>query len=87
MLNIQRVFVNLEIMKKILVDKLRNERIARKTVHDIHLKSMYIVTSDNLTYLDCFETIEYLRRGIHLNLFFNEQVNNWLEKCESLDVD
>jgi hypothetical protein len=87
MSEIEQVFLNLEIFKNIFDDKLINKRIAKQTIHDTHLKTLFVVTSDDLEYLECFETIDYLRRGVHLNLYYDKQVYRWIEECRPLDVD
>ena len=48
------------------------------------LESFYIITVDNLTYLNCSFTLNYLKHNINLNLFYKEQVDLFLSKCLSI---
>jgi Leucine-rich repeat (LRR) protein len=51
------------------------------------LQSVFLITTNNLYYLNCLETIDFMRRNYHLNLFYHEQAHNFFHQCEYLDLE
>ena len=51
-----------------------------------YFKSTHLISLNNLFHVDCFQTIEFMKRKIHFNLFLNEQVEQFFVKCRKLEL-
>lgn len=49
------------------------------------LDAVYFLTINNLYYVDCNETVNFIKRNYHLNLFYDEQVQYFFNKCSSFE--
>ena len=47
----------------------------------------FLITFNNLFQFDCNQTIEFMKRRIHLNLFLNEQIDQFFLKCQQFEFD
>ena len=66
----------------------RNERVVRTKNRYTFYKSLFLITDDDLEACDCRLTLDYMKRRIHLNLFYYRQTDLFLDKCRhSLDSD
>ena len=59
----------------------------RTTKYKRYFQAVYLFTINNFYYIDCFKTIDFMKRNYHLNLFFHEQVYHFFHACEYLDLD
>jgi internalin A len=83
---LELVWINKNMIK--MFDTTINMQKSEKSYKGIqYFKSFFIITEDEPGYLDCFSTISFLSRRIHLNLFFYEQIDIFIEKCRYLDLE
>jgi hypothetical protein len=50
-------------------------------------KSSYLITLNNILHLNCLQTIEFMKRRIHFNLFSNQQIEQFFLNCKRLEFD
>jgi Leucine-rich repeat (LRR) protein len=70
--------------------KLTNYKVdKRKEKNKVYkfLKGVFLVTEEDLEFVDCQLTLSFMRRNIHFNLFYNQQVDLFMEKCRRMDLD
>jgi hypothetical protein len=71
-------------------EKRRNNKIVeRKAKNKFYkfLHALFLVTEDDLSFLDCTLTLDFMKRNIHFNLFYYEQVDWFFERCHHMDLD
>jgi Leucine-rich repeat (LRR) protein len=70
----------------LVFDKKVNNNLKKRNVYTF-LYSMFIVTEDDLEYLNCLKTIDFLKRNVHLNLYYYDQIDNFLIKCKPIELE
>jgi hypothetical protein len=48
-------------------------------------ESIFLIVSNDFNYVDCELTLNYIKNGIHFNLFYEFQVINFINACKHLD--
>ena len=64
-----------------LYTNITNDRIEYQEIYSF-LSSFYLVTPNNLYHGDCQLKLEFLKRNIHFNLYYQFQIDHFLSKCE-----
>ena len=64
----------------------RNMLTCTEKAQYIYCESMFILTRNDLNYINCEETILFLKKNIHFNLFYFEQIDLFLSICSSMDL-
>ena len=85
---LNKVFINLNLID--YFNQMSNKMFETKKQVNIYypyLESINLITKDNLEYLDCYLTFDFLKRNINLNLFFTNQINSFLDSCHLIDID
>ena len=59
----------------------RNERIRKKSDHYSFLAVLNIVTPNDLLYGSCRLKLDFLRRNIHFNLYYQFQIDHFISNC------
>jgi internalin A len=49
------------------------------------IKSLFILTKDNISFFDCKLTFNFIKRNIHFNLFYSHQVERFISICQLSD--
>ena len=70
-----------------LFEKRKNHKIIKKKSKYIFLRSLFVVIEQELEYHDCDQTLAFIKRNIHLNLFYFDQVDSFFDKCRRMDLD
>ena len=69
-------------------DHFYNRKLSEKSIQSIeYYYAANLITLNSLFHSDCLRTINFMKRGIHFNLFLNEQVDNFFSRCENLEYD
>jgi internalin A len=64
-----------------------NDIVAKRNEAFTFIKSLFILTKNELTFFDCKLIFNYLKKNIHFNLFYNDQIDRFLATCTlSLDL-
>ena len=63
----------------------KNDNIVKKYESHSFIKSLFILTKDNIYYLNCSLIFSFLKRNIHLNLFYGHQIERFLTECNLFD--
>ena len=63
----------------------KNFNSKRSNNNQNYFKSVNIIAMNKM--VDCFETLNFMKRNYHLNLFFHEQIDYFFDKCEYLDLE
>ncbi len=82
MYNLDHVLVNTNTINAFI--NFKNKRLDIYNKH--FLDAVFIITTDDLSFLNCSLTLDFIKRNIHLNLFYNEQISNFLINCKNLDL-
>ncbi len=51
------------------------------------IKARFLITIDDLDYLDCDLTLHFIKRNLYLNLFYYDQIDLFFSKCEPNELD
>ena len=78
--NLRFIFTD-ELILNSLYSILINNRIQKKTDSVSFLLALYLVIPNNLFYGDCQLKINYLKRNIHFNLYYQFQIDHFLSNC------
>ncbi len=70
-----------------MFDQPVNFRVNKNKNKYTFLTTLYLITENDLEFIDCDLTLDYIERNIHLNLFFDFQVSLFLEKCRFKDME
>jgi Leucine-rich repeat (LRR) protein len=84
LISLQQVFIDKPLIS--LFDKRENFRIDRKKAKYIFLISLFLVIEQDLKYHDCEQTLDFIQRNIHLNLFYYDQIDSFFDKCRQMDL-
>ena len=77
---LRQLFIDKSLIK--YLNKSLNQRVAKiKSDHYLFLLSFHVNINDDLEYLNCQLSIDFIRRNIHLNLFYQEQLKRFLKFC------
>ena len=52
-----------------------------------YIDSLYLITLDDPNFIDCFQTLDFIRRNIHLNLYNEEHVKFYFYACNLDDME
>ena len=52
-----------------------------------YYKSTNLITLNNLFHSDCFQTINFMKRKIHFNLFLHEQLEHFFSACQKIEFN
>ena len=77
-------------MKKFIekVDQLVNwSKDGRQISSFSFFSTFFLITEDELSFLECGITLNFAKRNILLNLYFYQQIDHFLDKCKHLDLD
>jgi Leucine-rich repeat (LRR) protein len=74
-------YVNLDVQLIGYLEEFTNVIIAKRNEAFTFIKSLFILTKNDLNFIDCKLIFNYLKRNIHLNLFFNDQIDRFLLTC------
>ena len=70
-----------------LFDNVYNYLIAKQNNLNTYIESLYLIIKDDLKYLDCQKTLMFIKRNIQLNLYYHDQIDQFLYKCYRLELD
>ncbi len=80
--NLTTILIDLNLIE--LFDKVENERCIKQNEFIKFYKSLFIVTKNQLDFVDCQLQLKYLKKMILLNLFYSFQIQNFLSNCKLL---
>ena len=81
-LNIRLNFIFIDKNYENLYSKIKNNRSLRNNVGSYSfLLSLFIVTPIDYSYGNCSVKLDYLKRNIHFNLFYQFQIDNFVFDC------
>ena len=85
LINLEQVFMDKPLIG--LFDKRTNRRIVKKKAKKYtFLRSLFLIIEQELDYHDCDQTLEFIKRNIHLNLFYYNQTDSFFAKCRRMDL-
>ena len=66
-----------------------NKRISltKNNGNYIFLMSMNIIFGDNLKYVNCEETIYWIKRNVLINLYYSYQIDLFFAKCKQIELE
>jgi Leucine-rich repeat (LRR) protein len=82
--NLKKAFIDKKLI--VLFDKMVNKNIKKRNVYTF-LYSIFIVTEDDLDFHNCSLTLDFIKRNVHLNLYYWNQIDSFLDKCGRIDLD
>ena len=72
-------FINLD--DAMIFNQYNNQRLKKRAFFSF-FESFYIITNDNLNYLNCNLTISYLRKNVLFNLYYHYQIDQFISTCK-----
>ena len=84
LINFQQVFIDKPLVA--LFAKRENQKIIKKKCRYTFLRSLFLVIESDLEYHDCDQTLDFIQRNIHINLFYYDQIDFFFEKCRRMDL-
>ena len=58
------------------------KRFERATYYQF-MESIFLVIKNNLTFIDCDLTLNFIKNRVHFNLFYDFQVENFFSECRN----
>ena len=77
-----RFFIDIQMIKYFL--EIINSRHIKLNSNLKYYESINLITKDNLNYFDCLQTFSFLKRNIHLNLYYYNQITQFLISCQNM---
>ncbi len=69
------------------VKSIKNKRVGKINGLYKFLKSVFIISSDHLDFVDCELSLYFIRRNVHFNLYYWDQFDHFFAKCKSFDLE
>ena len=85
LIKLEQVFIDQNLIA--LFDKRENHDIIKKKAKYTFLRSLFLVIEQDLEYHDCDQTLDFIQRNIHINLFYYDQIDSFFEKCRRIDLE
>ena len=82
---LESVWINKNMIR--MFDVTKNEKKQDSHHFAEYYKSLFLVTEDDLLDLDFYLTLDFMKRRIHLNLYFYEQIFLFLDRCGKMCID
>ena len=62
------------------------KNIRMSTKNHAFIKSLYIITKNDVNFIDCKLIFSLLKRNIHLNMFYAHQIERFIKNCKLRDI-
>ena len=74
-------------LKNVNTSNIFNQKLISKSIKSIkYYRSANLIQLNDMFHSDCHLTIDFMRRRIHFNLFLFEQIDQFFEKCQKLEL-